>query len=112
MSENISSFLSVVGATLRADNRNATARQTEITAEVHFSGNDVTGFSNGIASWLGEPEKVCFFSESNGNTVSTDFRNFTSTEEQVETLREIKAFITAVRAAGASAFNLTGDEGQ
>lgn len=110
MADNISTFFSVVNATLRADNRNAESRQAEITAEVHFSGTEVTGFSNGIASWCGQPEKTCFFSESSGNNITTDFRNFTSTDEQVETLREIKAFIASVRGSADSAFNLSGDE--
>ena len=45
--------------------------------------------------------------ESRTVDISADFNNFADTDAQVAALREIKAFVTAVRASGASAFNLS-----
>jgi hypothetical protein len=100
-------FRSVASATLGADNSADASRTVEITSDVYFSGTEVTGFGNGHATVVGRPESVCHFSESGGSSISTDFNNFADTDAQVAALREIKAFVTAVRASGASAFNLS-----
>lgn len=106
MTGNNVSFNSVANATLRADNSADASRTVEITADVYFSGTEVTGFGNGHATVTDHPESVCHFSENGGNSITTDFNNFADTDAQVATLREIKAFVTSVRASGASAFNL------
>lgn len=106
MTGNNVSFNSVASATLRADNHTDASRTVEISADVHFSGTDVTGFSNGIAYMPASPGSVCVFSENGGDNISTEFRSFATTDDQVSALREIKAFITAARTGGPSAFNL------
>lgn len=107
MTDEKASFTAVASATLRADNHTDESRTVEITSDVYFSGTEVTGFGNGHATVVGRPESVCHFSESGGSSISTDFNNFADTDAQVAALREIKAFVTAVRASGASAFNLS-----
>lgn len=107
MTDEKASFTAVASATLRADNHTDESRTVDITSDVYFSGTEVTGFGNGHATVVGRPESVCHFSESGGNNISTDFNSFPDADAQVAALREINAFIAAVRASAPGAFNLT-----
>lgn len=107
MTNEKASFTAVASATLRADNHTDESRTVDISADVNLSGTEVTGFSNGIAAPVGDSGAVCRFSESYGNNISTDFNSFPDADAQVAALREINAFIAAVRASAPGAFNLT-----